>query len=82
VSKKLFTVEVTVHFDMVVWAENSTEAESIADRSAMRELNNQRPQIITSAVGNEIPDEWMNAIPWGTEGDATVAEILAKGAKK
>jgi len=81
--KKLFLVDISVNFDMVVEAENEDEASTLAQENFYDELSNQSGPDITvlgEATKDNIPDDWMDSYPYSDDREAsmTCKQILKK----
>ncbi len=65
--KKLYCVEITV----MVMAENEDEAAEIAAREATSEN-------CEAMIASSVSSEWHDAIPFGSDDDATCGEVLER----
>lgn len=68
---------VQLEIDIYVLADSEAEAEAVAIHTAAK---SEMPEVallrqVTSL--QEVPDDWKRSIPWGTDDDKTLAELLA-----
>lgn len=72
----------TAQVDVVVVADNQEEALRIASMHALDEMSAHGPDRVTDlnvvTESSQLTDDWLDAIPWGEENDATCAVILAR----
>ena len=76
--KKLWTANVTVEFEMAIYADTVEEARRLAKRHAPEELENIADGFDIDVSATPPPPDLNGCLPWGdfgSEGERTVAQL-------
>ena len=67
---------VKLEIDTYVYADNETEAETEAIYTAAREETPAVTSIVAVEALSTVSKDWLDSIPWGSEGDKTIRELV------
>jgi hypothetical protein len=67
-----------VEIDMIVEAKSQEEAIHVARQNAHEETDHAHVRCREVESIKDVPMEWRNSIPWGSDDDSTVQEVLTR----